>query len=153
MNKSELVEAVASGAGVSKADAEGVLGSFFDTVKAQAKGGDAVSWPGFGKFATTDRSARTGRNPRTGESVKVKASKAMKFTSSSVLKEYLNTKGSAKKTAAKKGPATKGSATKSTAKKAPATKSTAKKAPANSTAKAPATKSTAKKAPAKRAGR
>ncbi|MEX2658863.1 MAG: HU family DNA-binding protein, partial [Acidimicrobiales bacterium] len=97
MNKSQLVEEVASSAGVSKPEAEGVLSSFFDTVKSRAKGGDEVGWPGFGKFSTTTRSARTGHNPRTKAPVKIKASTGMKFKPSSVLKEYLNTRGAAKK--------------------------------------------------------
>ena len=179
MNKSELVDAVASGAGVSRGDAEGVLTTFFDTVKSSAKSGDTVSWPGFGKFKTSARAARTARNPQTGQSVKVKASTAMKFTPSSVLKDFLNTKGSGKKAPAKTSAATKASggrtaatkatpakgAAKTTASKASsparstATKSTgtngtaAKKAPAKKAPakKAPATKATTAKAPAKKA--
>ena len=62
--KAEMLDAVATEAGVSKADAERTLGAFFDHVVAQAKQGESVTWPGFGKFSTTERSARTGRNPR-----------------------------------------------------------------------------------------
>ena len=147
MNKSELVETVASNAGVDKRQAETVLSAFFETVTTQAKSGEKVAWPGFGSFSTTQRGARTGRNPRTGEPVKIKASTAMKFTPSSTLKETLNTKkAAAKKTAAKK---TTGAA-KSGASKATATKATAKKAPAKTAATSTAKKTTAKKAPAKK---
>ena len=148
MNKSELVDAVAGGAGVSRGEAEGVLNSFFETVKASAKGGDTVAWPGFGKFSTSARPARNGRNPQTGAAVKIKASTAMKFTSSSVLKEFLNTKGSAKK-----APAKASSARSSSAAKAPASRATASKAsPAKATAtRSTASKATASKAPAKKA--
>lgn len=157
MNKSELVEAIASGAGVSRGDAEGVLGTFFETVKSSTKSGDTVAWPGFGKFSTSARPARTGRNPQTGAAVKIKASTAMKFTSSSVLKEFLNTKGTAKKAPAKKAAAPARSAV--AAKKAPAARAMATKALATKAAasKAGASKATArkataaKKAPAKRA--
>lgn len=157
MNKSELVEAIASGAGVSRGDAEGVLGTFFETVKSSTKSGDTVAWPGFGKFSTSARPARTGRNPQTGAAVKIKASTAMKFTSSSVLKEFLNTKGTAKKAPAKKAAAPARSAV--AAKKAPAARAMATKALATKAAasKAGASKVTArkataaKKAPAKRA--
>lgn len=142
MNKAELVEAVANGAGVTRGEAEGVLTTFFDTVKASAKGGDTVAWPGFGKFSTSARAARTGRNPQTGAAVKIKASTAMKFTPSSVLKEYLNTKGTAKKAPAK---ATSAAAKKAPAKKAPAAKAATTRAPATAKKAAPA-----KKAPAKR---
>ena len=88
--KAEMIDAVATEAGVSKADAEKTLGAFFDHVIAEAKKGEAVAWPGFGKFSTSERSARTGRNPQTGEPVQIKASTAMKFTSSAALKTALN---------------------------------------------------------------
>lgn len=163
MNKSELVDAVAGGAGVSRGEAEGVLNSFFETVKASAKGGDTVAWPGFGKFSTSARPARNGRNPQTGAAVKIKASTAMKFTSSSVLKEFLNTKGSAKKAATKatsarstsaaKAPTSRATASKASPAKATASKATASKAPARKAAatKSTASKATASKAPAKKA--
>jgi len=162
VNKSELVDAVASGAGVSRGEAEGVLTTFFETVKASAKGGDTVAWPGFGKFSTSARPARNGRNPQTGAAVKIKASTAMKFTSSSVLKEFLNTKGSAKKAPAKaagarstgaaKAPAKRATAAKASPAKATATKAPARKAAATkaTSSKATASKAPAKKAPAKR---
>ena len=81
--KAELIDAVAGAAGVSKADAEKVLGAFFDEVVAAVKKDDKVAWPGFGSFSLTKRAAREGRNPQTGEKVKIAASKAVKFTSSS----------------------------------------------------------------------
>lgn len=90
--KAEMIDAVADAAGVSKADAERTLGAFFDHVVSETKSGDSVSWPGFGKFSTTERSARTGRNPQTGEPVQIAASTAMKFSSSSALKDALNGK-------------------------------------------------------------
>ena len=119
MNKSELVESVAGRAGVDRRSAEGVLNAFFETVQTEARGGGSVSWPGFGKFSTSQRAARTGRNPQTGAPVKIAASTAMKFTASSALKDALNArKASAKKTAAKKTTAKKTSAKKAPAKKA-----------------------------------
>ena len=90
--KAETIDAVADAAGVSKAEAERVLGAFFDHVVAVTKQGDSVAWPGFGKFSTSKRAARTGRNPQTGAPVKIAASTAMKFTASSALKEALNGK-------------------------------------------------------------
>ena len=164
MNKSELVEAIAGGAGVSKTDAEGVLNTFFETVKSSTKSGDTVAWPGFGKFSTSARPARTGRNPQTGAAVKIKASTAMKFSSSSVLKEFLNTKGTAKKapaknasaparttTAAKKASTTGSSVAKASANRTTATTAPAKKATARKATTTAAKKSPARKAPAKRA--
>jgi DNA-binding protein HU-beta len=93
MTKAELIEAVASEAGVSKADAEKTIQAFFDTVVTTTKqGDDKVAWPGFGSFSTTKRPARTGRNPQTGAPVKIAASTAMKFSASSTLKAELNPK-------------------------------------------------------------
>ena len=90
--KAEMIEAVADSAGLSKADTERALGTFFDYVVKETKKGESVAWAGFGKFSTSQRAARTGRNPQTGEPVQIKASTAMKFTSSSALKEALNGK-------------------------------------------------------------
>jgi DNA-binding protein HU-beta len=87
-----MIDAVAEAAGMSKADTERTLGAFFDHVVAEAKKGEAVTWPGFGKFSTSKRAARTGRNPQTGEPVQIKASTAMKFSSSAALKAALNGK-------------------------------------------------------------
>ena len=143
MNKSDVVERVASAADVGKQQAERVLDAFFDTVKSAVGGNDKVSWPGFGSFSATQRTARTGRNPQTGEPVKIPASRAVKFSAGSALKEFMKSSGSAKKGAAKKKAAT---PTKAAAKKAPAAKATVKKAPAAKAAapkKAPAKKSAA----------
>lgn len=90
MTKAELIDSVASKAGVSKADAERTIGAFFDQVVASAKKEDKVAWPGFGSFSAGKRAARIGRNPQTGAEVKIKASKTMKFTASSTLKAALN---------------------------------------------------------------
>jgi DNA-binding protein HU-beta len=90
MTKAELIDAVAGNAGTSKADAEKVLGAFFDHVTAATKGGDKVTWPGFGSFQTSMSAAREGRNPQTGETVKIAASTKMKFTSAAALKASLN---------------------------------------------------------------
>jgi DNA-binding protein HU-beta len=92
ITKAELLDRVAQASGQTKAAAESVLGAFFDAVTDAAKGGDKVSWPGFGSFSTSQRAARTGRNPQTGAPVKIPASTAMKFTASSTLKETLNRK-------------------------------------------------------------
>ena len=92
MTKAELIDAVASAAGVTKTDAEKTIGAFFETVTKAAKKGDKVAWPGFGSFSTSKSKARTGRNPQTGAAVKIAASTRMKFTSSSTLKAALNPK-------------------------------------------------------------
>ena len=90
--KAELIDAIANGAGVTKADAERTVGAFFDIVTKAAKKDEKIAWPGFGSFSTSKSAARTGRNPQTGEAVKISASTRMKFTSSSTLKAELNPK-------------------------------------------------------------
>ena len=87
MNKSELVEAIANGSGVTKADANRVLDTFMATVTDVLKSGDQVVLPGFGSFSTGNRSARTGRNPQTGQAIEIKASRVAKFKAGKSLKE------------------------------------------------------------------
>ena len=86
MNKSELVEAIANGAGLTKADANRVLDTFMLTVTDALKSGDQVVLPGFGSFSTGNRSARTGRNPQTGQTIQIKASRVAKFKAGKSLK-------------------------------------------------------------------
>jgi len=86
MNKSQLIEAVAADSGLTKADAGRAIDSFVGTVSKTLKKGDEVAITGFGKFSVVKRAARKGVNPRTGEPVKIKASKAPKFTSGATLK-------------------------------------------------------------------
>lgn len=87
MNKSELVEAIASGSGVTKADANRVLDTFMATITDVLKRGDQVVLPGFGSFSTGNRSARTGRNPQTGKAIQIPASRVAKFRAGKKLKE------------------------------------------------------------------
>ncbi len=65
MNKGELVDAIASSANLSKADAENALNAFINTIQDAVAGGDKVTLPGFGSFQPTLRKARTGIDPRT----------------------------------------------------------------------------------------
>ncbi|CDZ77651.1 DNA-binding protein HU-beta [Legionella massiliensis] len=87
MNKSELIDAIASGSGVTKADASRVLDTFMITVTDALRSGDQVVLPGFGSFSTGNRSARTGRNPQTGAKIEIKASRVAKFKAGKSLKE------------------------------------------------------------------
>ena len=86
MNKTQLVEAIAKDSGLSNADAAKALNSFTTVVGKTLKKGDEVGIVGFGKFSVAKRAARNGRNPQTGETVKIKASKAPKFTAGAGLK-------------------------------------------------------------------
>ncbi|STX52283.1 HupB DNA binding protein HU-beta [Legionella busanensis] len=87
MNKSELVDAIASGTGLTKADTSRVLEMFMETVTDALKSGDQVVLPGFGSFSTGNRSEREGRNPQTGEKIKIKASRVARFKAGKSLKE------------------------------------------------------------------
>ncbi len=87
MNKSELIDALAADSGLSKADAGRALESFIGTVGKTLKKGGEVNVTGFGKFSVVKRAARQGVNPRTGEKVKIKASKAPKFSAGASLKQ------------------------------------------------------------------
>jgi nucleoid DNA-binding protein len=86
MNKSALVEAISKDSGLTKADAGRAVESFVTTVQKTLKKGDDVAITGFGKFSVVKRNARTGRNPQTGAAVKIKASKAPKFSAGASFK-------------------------------------------------------------------
>ncbi len=90
MNKSELVDAVAKDAGLTKADAARALDSLVTTVTKTLKKGDEVAITGFGKWSIAKRGARTGRNPQTGQAVKIRASKTPKFTPGATLRGAVN---------------------------------------------------------------
>lgn len=79
MNKAELIEKIADGAGISKKEANAALDSFTEAVQKTLKKGDKVTLVGFGTFSVTKRAARNGRNPQTGATIKIKAKKVAKF--------------------------------------------------------------------------
>jgi len=92
MNKSQLIDAVASDSGLSKADSARAIESVLDTITKTLKKGDEVGITGFGKFSVVKRAARQGVNPRSGERVKIKASKAPKFSAGAGLKQAISPK-------------------------------------------------------------
>jgi len=92
VNKAELIEAIAKQTKLSKADAERALNATTDTIKKAVKKGDSVQLVGFGSFSIVKRSARMGRNPQTGETIKIKASKAPKFTPGKAFREAVDGK-------------------------------------------------------------
>lgn len=87
MTKTELIDKISSGAGLSKADATRALEATLDSVKAALKKGQKVTLVGFGTFAVTKRKARKGRNPRTGQVINIPAAKTPKFTAGKALKD------------------------------------------------------------------
>jgi len=90
MNKSDLIEAMASDAGISKAAAGKALDSMMGNVKGALKGGGKVSLVGFGSFSVSARAARDGRNPQTGATIKIPARNVVKFKAGSELKNAVN---------------------------------------------------------------
>lgn len=79
MNKSDLVEGIATRAGLSHATARASLDATLQAITESLKAGDPVVITGFGTFDVSDRPERTGRNPRTGEAVRIRAAKVARF--------------------------------------------------------------------------
>ena len=92
MNKTELVDAIAKKAGVSKKDAEAAVKAFTDVVAAELKKGGKVQLVGFGTFEVAKRAAREGKNPQTGAKIKIPAAKVPKFKAGKALKDTVNKK-------------------------------------------------------------
>ena len=90
MNKSELIDQIATSADISKAAAGRAVDATIAAVKAALKKGGEVSLVGFGTFYVGKRAARTGRNPQTGASIKIKAAKVPKFRAGKGLKDAVN---------------------------------------------------------------
>jgi DNA-binding protein HU-beta len=85
MNKAELIDAMASEAGLTKADAKKSLDAFIKTTTSALTAGDRVALVGFGSFSVSTRAARIGRNPQTGQELKIAAKKVVKFKAGSEL--------------------------------------------------------------------
>ena len=79
MNKAQLIDAMAAGSGLTKADAKKALNALISTTTNALKGGDRVALIGFGTFSVSKRNSRTGRNPQTGKEIKIPAKKVVKF--------------------------------------------------------------------------
>jgi DNA-binding protein HU-beta len=90
MNKSELIDAVASSTGLSKADSSRAVDGVIGSVTQALKSGDQVTVVGFGTFMVRKREARAGRNPRTGDTIQIKASKVPAFKAGKALKDAVN---------------------------------------------------------------
>lgn len=92
MNKSELIDAVAQSADISKAAAARAVDGFVAAVTEALKKGEQVTLVGFGTFLVREREARTGRNPQTGAEIKIPASKLPSFKAGKGLKDAVNGK-------------------------------------------------------------
>ena len=92
MNKTDLIDAIAAKADISKKDAEVALKATIESIEEALKNNEKVVLVGFGTFSVKERAARTGRNPSTGKSIKIAASKAPAFKAGKELKDIVNSK-------------------------------------------------------------
>ena len=87
MNKSELIQAIADEAELSKHDAAEFVDAFISVVTQELKDGNDVTLVGFGVFYVSERAERQGRNPQTGETLTIPATKKPRFRPGKPLKE------------------------------------------------------------------
>ena len=90
MNKTELIDAIARHADISKAAAGRALDATVNAIKGSLKNGEMVTLVGFGSFFIGHRNARQGRNPHTGATIKIRAAKVPKFRAGKALKDAVN---------------------------------------------------------------
>ena len=90
MNKAELIDAMASHAELSKADAKKALDAFVGATTGALKKGDRISLVGFGSFSIARRAARAGRNPKTGAVIQIAAKNTVKFKAGADLSSSVN---------------------------------------------------------------
>ncbi|GAB1369754.1 DNA-binding protein HU-beta [Azonexus hydrophilus] len=90
MNKTELIDQIATAADISKAAAGRALDATVEAIKGALQAGDSVNLIGFGTFYVGERAARTGRNPQTGKTIEIKAAKSPKFRPGKTLKDAVN---------------------------------------------------------------
>ncbi len=89
MNKAELINAIAAGSGLSKADSKRALDAFISSVSDTLKSGEKVSLVGFGTFSVSERGERTGINPSTKAPITIPAKKVAKFKAGAELAEAI----------------------------------------------------------------
>ena len=90
MNKTDLINAIAEQANLSKADAGRSLEAFINTIETTLKAGDVITLVGFGTFQVKARAARTGRNPQTGQEITIAAANVPSFKAGKGLKDAVN---------------------------------------------------------------
>ena len=90
MNKTELIDKIAAGAGISKADAKKALDATTNALKEALVAGDKIQLVGFGTFSVSERPAREGINPATKEKIQIAAKKVAKFKACAELADAIN---------------------------------------------------------------
>lgn len=97
MNKSELIDAIAKDANLTKAAAGAALDSVIANISKTVAKGDTVTLVGFGTFKSLKRAARVGKNPKTGEPLKIAATTVPKFSAGATFKQAVAGKKAKKK--------------------------------------------------------
>lgn len=97
MNKTDLIDAIAADAGITKVAAKGALESILKNVSETLQKGEKVALVGFGSWSVTKREAREGRNPQTGKAIKIAAKNVVKFKAGADLEGSVNTTPAKKK--------------------------------------------------------
>ncbi len=87
MNKTELIDAVATRSNTTKAQTTAMLNGLIEVIQANMANGDNVQLVGFGTFSVTERAGREGRNPATGKAMTIPAKKVVKFKPGKVLSD------------------------------------------------------------------
>lgn len=90
MNKAELIDAIATQGGLSKAQAGQALDATIGAISEALKAGETVTLVGFGTFSVKERAARSGRNPKTGETIAIAATKVPGFKAGKGLKDAVS---------------------------------------------------------------
>ena len=90
MNKTELIDKIAAGAGISKAHSNKALDATVNALKEALIAGDKIQLVGFGTFSVNERPAREGINPATKEKIQIAAKKVAKFKAGAELADALN---------------------------------------------------------------
>lgn len=90
MNKTELIEKIAAGAGLTKADAKKALEATTEAIKGALIAGEKVQLIGFGTFSVNERPAREGINPATKQKIQIAAKKVAKFKAGSEIDNAIN---------------------------------------------------------------
>ena len=90
MHKTELIDKIAAGAGISKADSKKALDATVNALKEALIAGDKIQLVGFGTFSVNERPAREGINPATKEKIQIAAKKVAKFKAGAELADALN---------------------------------------------------------------
>jgi len=90
MNKNDLINEIATSAGVTKKEAETALESMLENITKALNNGESITLVGFGSFSVTKRAAREGVNPQTKERINIPAKNVVKFKAGKMLSSTLN---------------------------------------------------------------